>query len=290
MTARRRIIFSLCTIGLAAVGIHARIRQQMPPRESLALHTSPKSAAVSSLARALRPNYPYSIVSGGVYSPAELLSAIAHNPALRQHYAALNLKKMHLVRVTEDRYAYVSFRQNGRFFWTRKRLLIPRGEILLTDGEHYVRTRCGNLLSERGQRSTTPFSEPTRALSTPALTSQNLSGLEFIGAEPDSSRKPLDFASRLQPITPDTGLFADRWRREAGEMQSVETAPFDSLDLGTGMEEGGSGTVGGESSSIGPEPPNAQTPEPSSFWALAGLAGLLTLKARFRVNGNRSQR
>ena len=197
---------------------------------------------------------------------------------------------MHWVRVTEDRYAYVSFRQNGRFFWTRKRLLIPRGEILLTDGEHYVRTRCGNLLSEHGQRSTTPFKEPTHALSTPALTSQNLSGLEFIGAESDSSRKPLDFASRLQPITPDTGLFADPWRREAGEMQPVETARFDSLDLGTGMEEGGSGTMGGESSSIGSEPPNAQTPEPSSFWALAGIANLLTLKPRFRANGNRSQR
>jgi hypothetical protein len=43
--------------------------------------------------------------------------------------------------------AYVSYRMGDRIYWTRKKLLIPEGELVLTDGVHFARTRCGNRLS-----------------------------------------------------------------------------------------------------------------------------------------------
>ena len=38
---------------------------------------------------------------------------------------------------------YVSYRRNNQVFWTRHQMLIPAGETLLSDGENFVRVRCG---------------------------------------------------------------------------------------------------------------------------------------------------
>jgi hypothetical protein len=43
--------------------------------------------------------------------------------------------------------AHVSYRIGDDVFWTKKPLLLKAGERLLTDGEHYARTRCGNQLA-----------------------------------------------------------------------------------------------------------------------------------------------
>ncbi len=121
--------------------------------------------AVSSLMRALRPNYPYSVVPGGVYSPAELRFALEKDPVVRAHYSGFNVNSAHLVTLVEDRFQYVSYRQNNRIYWTSKRLRIPKGEVLLTDGQNYARTRCGNRLCPTLQGPASPH-EPSSALLT----------------------------------------------------------------------------------------------------------------------------
>ena len=102
----------------------------------------------------LRRIYPYSVVPGGVYSSAELRKATTDDPLVREHYRDFQLSRTRLVVLRQYRRQYVSYRMNGQILWTKKRLLIPKGEMLLTDGVHYARTRCGNRLSDTPQNET----------------------------------------------------------------------------------------------------------------------------------------
>jgi hypothetical protein len=108
------------------------------------------------------PVYPFSIVAGGVHSPEDLSSAMAKDPTVRAHYADIDPLKVRFVRTTEDRFEYVSYRRGDRVFWTPRRLLIPKGELLLTDGHAWARSRCGNRLSDSSQSpEQTEFAPPS---------------------------------------------------------------------------------------------------------------------------------
>lgn len=50
----------------------------------------------------------------------------------------------------------VSFRVRDQIYWTRKKVRLPKGERVITDGVHYSRVRCGNRISEVPQPTTTP--------------------------------------------------------------------------------------------------------------------------------------
>ena len=87
--------------------------------------------AISSLSRALRPIYPYSVIPGGAFSPTELRSAAARDPHVGRHYNDFDLRHTRLVTLTADRYQYVSFRVKNHIFWTRKALRIPKEKSFL---------------------------------------------------------------------------------------------------------------------------------------------------------------
>lgn len=124
-------------------------------------------ATVPAVYRALRPRYPYSVVAGGIYSPLELAKDVAQDKLVGDHYSDFRVADARLVTLTEDRYQYVSFRLNNHIFWTKKKLRIPKGETLLTDGKNYARTRCGNRLSDVGRGKTTPYEPSESILSLP---------------------------------------------------------------------------------------------------------------------------
>src|SRR5205823_6610337 len=132
----------------------------------------------------LRPTYPYSVVPGGVYSLAELRAAIQKDALVREHYADFNLRSGQLIKLIDDRYEYASFRLGSRIFWTTKKLRIPKGEVLLTDGSNYARTRCGNRLSDLPNPNTTPLQPPERLLSLPPFSPELPSELTFAEAPP----------------------------------------------------------------------------------------------------------
>ena len=92
--------------------------------------------------------YPYSVVPGGVKNPESLRQAAAQDRAVSRHYAHFDYSKAHLVRVSEPRAVYVSYRIRDTIFWTRKKILLHPGEELLTDGQITIRAKCGNQLSE----------------------------------------------------------------------------------------------------------------------------------------------
>ena len=97
---------------------------------------------------ARRKIYPYSVIPGGVQSAADLKNSLLHDSVVEKHYRDFEVEKTHVVRLNQDRLLYVSYRLGNRVYWTQKPLLLPKGEAVITDGEHFARTRCGNRLSE----------------------------------------------------------------------------------------------------------------------------------------------
>jgi hypothetical protein len=100
------------------------------------------------LAKPDRVLFPYSVISGGVRSSAELQNAVAHDEVVARHYSDFDLSEVRVARLQEARAVFVSYRVGNQIFWTKNRLTLPAGETVVTDGEHMARTRCGNRISE----------------------------------------------------------------------------------------------------------------------------------------------
>jgi PEP-CTERM motif len=92
--------------------------------------------------------YPYSVVPGGVKNAAELREAAARDYAIRRHYAQFNFENARMLRLTEAREVYLSYRIRNTVFWTHKKVRLLPGELLLTDGKITARARCGNQISD----------------------------------------------------------------------------------------------------------------------------------------------
>jgi len=114
-----------------------------------------------------RPLYPYSVIPGGVESVQELRNAIANDPLVAALYANFDMSRAHLIRLQHDREVYVSYRLNGRIYWTKKRLLLRAGETLISDGTHEARTRCGNQISETPVQPVSSTEPPSAAMNAP---------------------------------------------------------------------------------------------------------------------------
>jgi hypothetical protein len=92
--------------------------------------------------------YPYSVIPGGVHDADELQLATRHDRLVWQHYANFQYQHARLVRATEARAVYLSYRLRNHIYWTRKKMRLHPGELLLTDGKITARTRCGNQISD----------------------------------------------------------------------------------------------------------------------------------------------
>jgi hypothetical protein len=92
--------------------------------------------------------YPYSVVPGGVKDADALRTVAAHDSAVARHYSNFNFAKAHIERISAPREVYVSYRIRDSIFWTQKKILLPAGELLLTDGAITARAKCGNQISE----------------------------------------------------------------------------------------------------------------------------------------------
>jgi hypothetical protein len=171
----RFLIFGICAF-VPVITLHEYERRSLASA-SIRGHSTAQEVQIPAEVRSLRPNYPYSVIPGGVYSPAELRAAIQKDPLVRQHYADFNLHSAQLVKLTKDQYQYASFRLRNRIFWTYKKLLIPKGEVLVTDGSNYARTRCGNRLSDVPKGDTTILQPADRLLSLPPFSHELLSQL-----------------------------------------------------------------------------------------------------------------
>lgn len=200
MKIGRLSVFVVCAL-VAGITIPYGVRK-FAAFGSIAGHTAPLREPVPAYARSLHPNYPYSIIPGGAYSPAELRNADQEDPLVKEHYADFNMKRAEVVRLTDDRYQYVSYRLRKKIYWTKKKLRIPKGELLLTDGSSWARARCGNRLSEKPHKETSAEEPPAKALSMPPMelgTPMQLAETPALGEL--SSTPPVDI-ERFPPVLP----------------------------------------------------------------------------------------
>ena len=94
--------------------------------------------------RAGRPVYLYSIIPGGIKSAEELQHVVEHDPVAAQHFRGFDYQRARLVQVSQKQSMYVSYRIGDKVYWTRKKVSLRPGEILISDGKIVARTRCGN--------------------------------------------------------------------------------------------------------------------------------------------------
>jgi hypothetical protein len=88
--------------------------------------------------------YAYSVIRGGVANPDELKHVMEYDPVVSRHFQGFDYQRAHLVRLSEKQAMYVSYRIGDRVYWTRRKVTLPLGETLITDGTIVARTRCGN--------------------------------------------------------------------------------------------------------------------------------------------------
>ncbi len=94
MDKRRLLLIVVCSFATAYTLHIVSNRLRLPTHESSTIDarvTIPASS-VSPASRSLRPNYPYSVIPGGAYSPAELQSAAQRDALINSHYADFNLE------------------------------------------------------------------------------------------------------------------------------------------------------------------------------------------------------
>jgi hypothetical protein len=166
---------SICLSVLSVIGTLQLATNSLRQSGGINGHTVLATAGPSALIRSLRPIYPYSVIAGGAYSPGELQYAHGKDDVVRAHYSDFDVNHAKLVTLTDDRFQYVSYRLKDHIFWTKKRLRIPKGELLLTDGIHFARARCGNRLSDTPHQAATTAHEPDpQSLSLPPVTAEML--------------------------------------------------------------------------------------------------------------------
>jgi len=106
-----------------------------------------------------RPVYAYSVIPGGAYSSAELAQAMDSNPLVARHYRKFDRSKLMTTYSHLAGPVYVSYRVGNLIYWTSKPVRLAAGELLLTDGTHFARARCGNRI-ELSVQSPVAVAEP----------------------------------------------------------------------------------------------------------------------------------
>jgi hypothetical protein len=239
----------------------------------------------------IRRAYPYSVIPGGVYNVRELTDAIGRDPLVAAHYLGFDVTRARVIRLSQDRMVYVSYRRNNQIFWTKKNLKLTRGEALITDGTHTARTRCGNLVSEIPVGPVSPNEPGEQTLDTlqngtadTTLTAANLN-LPLLRRIPGSPAGASDPASPgvFPPLVGEPGTIAhNSVSQTVSNSSPAQTDPTTPGGSGNGLSGGGNKGGGGDPNGA-PDPATIVTPEPGTITLVSsGLAALWLARKRKR--------
>jgi hypothetical protein len=228
------------------------------------------------------PIFNYSVVRGGVHSVSDLRQAIAHDHAVAEHYAKFQFEHARLVRLQKPALVYLSYRMNGKVFWTRTRHRLTPGEELITDGTISARTKCANQVSARKQLAVSPEEPPAVALEQvepapllpPAQTNFPVLYKEALltpGPTPSPWAGPA-----LGPLFPMFGSPLPTGTGVHPHKPICESAAEDSREAKLGLPDDGNKEVDCRPKH---RPPPAATPEPET-WLLMG-SGLALVGAAY---------
>ncbi|MGA7631943.1 MAG: PEP-CTERM sorting domain-containing protein [Terriglobales bacterium] len=206
--------------------------------------------------------YPYSVIPGGVKDSEDLRYAALRDYVVRRHFARFDFTHARLLRATEAREVYLSYRIRDAVYWTRRKVRLHPGELLLTDGKITARARCGNQVSDTIQPEVSNEEPDVDVLDQPVLA---------VAAAPSLTPRPVLAAPELPagvPAPPQTftGGFIFPY------------VPFGAPVFG--------GCPVGEVDKKGVchhKPPRRVTPEPSTMLLLGSGLALIAWRYRKRL-------
>jgi len=228
-----------------------------------------------------RKVFPYSIVPGGARTVQEAKRAMS-DPAVRDQYAAFDLKNLRQVTLTSDLVGYVSYRYGEKVFWTNKKLRLKAGETVFTDGVHIARGRCLNCYSALPMMPTRRSEPSESTLNTPVevpLIALAFPNLPVVAPEPILPAPH----SELAPIVPagtGGGGGAAGGHPGFGFFPILPIIPpiFLHHHPSPTNNTPGNNTPPPPITPSGPlPPPVAVVPEPDYFWLLVGAFAALVL-------------
>jgi len=141
------LTFCILAIFWAALNAHRGTKEFLTTAEVAPAPIWPLSSAVEHFEKDHRAVFAYSIIPGGVESMQELWRAVTMDPVVARHYSDFDLARVRRVTLRAPRSMYVSYRIGNDVFWTKRKVTLPKGETMLTDGRAMARTRCGNRVS-----------------------------------------------------------------------------------------------------------------------------------------------
>jgi hypothetical protein len=224
-----------------------------------------------------RADYRYSVIPGGAFNERELRRAITADPVVAAHYTRLDQSRIRAEIVARDRFVHVSYRKGNQIFWTKKKLLLRRGETILTDGTTQIRARCGNCISEealaptaREEPDVVEFDRLTD--DTPELNS----GTIDVGFAQPVAPNPahLSGGAVVDPVQQDARLqrsIGEGWASSGSAGGLGGGLPF-ARAIPTGTD--GSPSASGRGSSLRPTSPPAAIPQPTSSPVVAPTSRL----------------
>lgn len=141
----------LVSVLLAGAVIWLTARPANRPATAAALVRLPLGGDITAVLGAtasagVRRVYAFSVVPGGVTTREEVARVVAADRVVARHYAGINVQALQPV-TAPAKSAYMSYRRGDDIFWTRHKVALPEGEVVLSDGEQEIRGRCGNRIS-----------------------------------------------------------------------------------------------------------------------------------------------
>ena len=113
------------------------------PRTGVEQHT--KQPAVSVIHVSFRP-LNLALIPGGITSVEEFLQRVAEDPTLNSFFGSCDVEAT-IQPLPDDILVFIAFRRGQEIKWTRRPLLVHKGEYVLTFCGKTVLARCGNLIS-----------------------------------------------------------------------------------------------------------------------------------------------
>lgn len=166
-------------VSFREVGEHSSVRQ--PTRQGFPSIFTPAEYTVlgAEAGASVRRIYPYSVIPGGVQNRYDLVRAIYRDPVAADHFTDFGAGESHIVETREEKLVYVSYRVNENVFWTKRPVRLPKGEKLITDGQEFARTRCGNKVEVLPQEPTLEEEPPPETFELPLPESPSLAEFDF---------------------------------------------------------------------------------------------------------------
>jgi hypothetical protein len=126
---------------------HSATSQKQTGTPKPAASEPQKSAAGSPIVRASYRPLTFALLSGGFTSIDEFQQRVAIDPVLLSFYGNCNDSQASMQPLPDDILVFITFRRGQEIKWTRRPILVHKGEYVLTLCGRTVLARCGNFIS-----------------------------------------------------------------------------------------------------------------------------------------------